>query len=102
MQPPKIKIASAERAAYRENMRDLYEMGLQSTPSKAGFPETPKAKEVKRRPRRKPRRTVQTYRAQRVNSHRSSRAKFLKAERVANGETRSQADRRRWETAQSA
>lgn len=36
--------ASPERAKKREALRDLYELGLENTPSKAGFPEKPKGK----------------------------------------------------------
>lgn len=94
--------ASPERAKKREALRDLYELGLENTPSKAGFPEKPKGKVRKTAARRrKPNRTAETYRGARKNAERSSRTTVLKAERIASGETRSQADRRRWEAARA-
>lgn len=98
----RLPTASPERAKLRETLRDLYELGLENTPSKAGFPEKPKGRAKKAGSRRrKPERTDATYRGARVNSHRSTRAQVLKAERIANGETRSQADRRRWGAARA-
>lgn len=89
-------IASTDRAKKREACRDLYELGVEYNPSRAGFPEKPKGRMAEPERRRQPdRRKADTYRAARLNV--VGNAARMKAERIANGETRSQADRRRWE-----
>ena len=93
--------AAPERAKKREALRDLYELGLESTPSKAGFPEAPKGrvKKTAKRRRASERRAAATYRGARGNALRATAAQRLKAERLARGETRAQADRRRQQAA---